>query len=184
MAIEETKKYFEGFPEAPASDSFKWQDAQGYEHMLTLRAWHVKPLMNAILEAQMAIVEVGGKPISNQPKTMPPALVQATENGIPVINVEGEPVMIPAPAGVRTYNVKALFHDQTKNGKDVLKVVTNEEPYNTKYGVSCFHGGPEGWKAWALGVENKYVPSKGFLKVDIQDPEGENKYANILRFHD
>jgi hypothetical protein len=130
----------------------------------------------------MAIVEVGGKPINNQPKEMPQAMVQAHQDGVPVVNTEGEPVMIPAPSGVRTYNVASFFHDKTKSGKDVLKVVTVEQPYNTKYGVACFHGGPEGWKDWQLGVDNKFAPTKGFLKVTIKDPEGESKYANVESF--
>jgi hypothetical protein len=91
MTIEETKAYFEGFPEAPCSDSFKWVDPQGFEHLTTLRAWHFKPLMNAYTEAQMTIIELGGKPISTQQKVTPaPQVQEKDENGVPVVDQEGQ----------------------------------------------------------------------------------------------
>ena len=105
------------------------------------------------------------------------------EAGLPVVNQEGEPEMVDLPPGVRMFNTKALFHDKSRDGsKDLLKVITVEEPYNTKYGVACFHGGPEGWQSWPVGVENKYAPPKGFTKVAIRDPKEGEKYANVERF--
>jgi hypothetical protein len=102
--------------------------------------------------------------------------------GLPLVDGEGKPVMIKLAPGVRLYAVASIFHDKTKNGKDVLKVVTQEEPYNTKYGVALFHGGPDGWKSWPSGVDNKYVPPEGFKKVIIRDPEGESKYPEVIEF--
>jgi hypothetical protein len=182
--LQETKEYWKDFPEAPVSDSFKWVDPQGFEHLSTLRAWSPSNLISQYSKFQAAILALDGKPINSRPQPMPKQemVQEKDEQGLPVVDPDGNPILQPAPAGERNYNVAAFFHDKTKNGKDVLKVVTVEQPYNTKYGVSAFHGGPEGWKNWALGVENKYAPTKGFLKVAIKDPDDFNKYPEILSF--
>ena len=185
MSIEDTKKYFEGFPEAPASDSFKWVDPQGFEHLSTIRAWHFKPLLDAFTDAQTLIIAAGGKPVNNSPQPAP-ALEQKVQErdtqGLPVVDGDGKAVMIPLTEGTRIFTVAHLFHDQTKSGKDVLKVVTLEAPYNTKYGVNCFRGGPDNWKTWALGLNNTYLPDPGFKHVVIRDPVGESKYPEIVEF--
>jgi len=180
-----TKEYWSGFPEAPVSDSCKWIDPQGFEHLSTLRAWSPENLLSQFARFQAAILALDGRPINNQPKTAPvPQVQEHDETGLPVVDAEGQPVMQPAPGGTKEYTVKALFHDKTKSGKDVLKVVTEEAPYNTKYGASCWHGGPEGWKSWAEGVENKYLPPKGFGHVLIRDPEKEGGYPEVGQFKD
>lgn len=107
------------------------------------------------------------------------------EAGAPVTDDKGNQQTVDLPAGIHLFTVKALFHDKTKTGKDVCKVVTVEEPYNTKYGVSCFHPeGLEGWKTWPLGVDVKYAPPKGFGHVLIRDPNEENQYANVIEFRE
>ena len=42
------QEYFSGFPEAPASDTFRWVDNLGNEHMTTLRAWTAEGLSSTI----------------------------------------------------------------------------------------------------------------------------------------
>lgn len=182
--LDDTREYWAGFPEAPASDSFKWVDALGYEHLTTLRAYSPHLLLAQIGKVTNALADIGGKPINNKPMQAPVAQVQERdEAGLPVVDAEGKAVMINLPQGTNVYTVKALFHDKNKNGdKDLLKVVTEEAPYNTKYGVTCFHGGPDGWKKWPVGPDNKYMPTPDFAKVVIQAPEGEGKYANVVEF--
>ncbi len=107
-----------------------------------------------------------------------------TEDGLPVVNSDGEPEMIELPEGTRVYSVKALWHDKTKTGKDVLKVTTHEDPYNTKYGVTAFHGGPENWKTWPEGIDHQFKAPKTFAHVIIKDPEGEGKYPEVIRFEE
>ena len=183
--LDDTREYWAGFPESPVSDTFKWQDARGYEHMLTLRAWSPHNLFSQIEKVISGLADIGGKPITNQPKTAPVAQVQERDDhGLPMIDTEGKPVMMNLPKGTNVYTVKALFRDKTKAGKAVMKVVTNEPPYNTKYGVTCFGGGPDGWNTWTEGVENKFAPPKGYTKVVIRDPEGDSKYPDVIEFRE
>lgn len=191
MDHEEIQKFWQGFPEAPVSDSCKWIDPQGYEHLTTVRAWTIPGLFDALVKLQGAIVNVDGRPINQQPKpapVAPPAQIQERDDtGTPMVDADQNPVMINLPAGTRLYAVAALYHDQTKPkdgkpGKDVLKVITREEPYNTKYGVTSFGHGPDGWKTWPLGVENKFIPPAGFQQVVIRDPEPGGKYADVVEF--
>lgn len=182
MEHEEVRKYWEGFPEAPASDTFKWTDEHGFEHMTTIRSWSFAGLLDQITKAGNSIVGAGGKAanaVKEQPKTTIPLVDGA---GVQVVDSSGMPAVVDLPQGTRLFTVKAFFHDKTKTGKDTLKVVTNEPPYDSKYGVNCFNGGPAGWKQWPEGVENKYAPTDGFRQVIIRDPEGEGKYPQIVDF--
>ena len=182
MTIEDTKKYFEGFPEAPASDSFKWTDAQGFEHMLTLRAWHVQPLMKAIGEAQVEIFAVGGKP-AGQVLPAPAKIQERDEIGTPVVDGEGKPVMVDLPKNTRLFAVKGFYHGVTKSNKDVLKVVVEEKPYSGKYGHVVFDAPFAEWKAWPLAGDPPGLFSvKGFGHVVIVDPAEGEKYPTIGAF--
>lgn len=187
MTIEETKKYFEGFPESPASDTFKWVDAHGYEHMLTLRAWHVKPLMNAIEEAQVVIAEIGGKPISTQSKVSPapPMVQEKDETGTPVVDQEGNPVMSPVNMlpGEVLCTIKGFYHGQTKAGKDALKVVLEDKPYNGKYGHYVFKPPFGDWQKWAVaGDPPGLFQVPGYGHAILRPPEGDGKYPEIVGF--
>lgn len=180
--IEETKKYWEGFPEAPASDSFKWVDENGFEHLSTVRAWSFSVLLEMVDKATSNVLGIGGRP-AGVAKEPPKQKIQLTDElGTPVVNAEGEPEMVDMPAGVAIYTVAHLFHDKTKNGKDTLKVCTVEPPYNKKYGVNAWGGGPDGWIKWPVGVEHKYMPPKGFEKVIIRDPDEHSDYPNVEGF--
>jgi hypothetical protein len=127
------------------------------------------------------------------PKPAPPPIPTATipmtdETGVPVVDSQtGQAVQALLPAGVRLYTVAGVAHDQTKTGKDVMKVWTVEEPYGKGYGVSCFHPPAEfaDWKKWALmSKDNKvhYMPPKGFEKVIIRDPQKEGGYPDVIEF--
>lgn len=57
--------YWRGFPEAPFSDSFRWVDADGFEHLTTVRGWGDKSLSEGISKAKVLIQYNGGKPTGN-----------------------------------------------------------------------------------------------------------------------
>lgn len=187
----EPREYWQGFPEAPFSDSFKWTDAAGFEHLTTVRGWSLTALMHSIAKAEEAITAGEGKPINSRPQVTP-----APENTIPLRDENGtlvvdantmQPQMVPLPEGVHLFTVAGLAHDKTKSGKDVLKVWTVETPYNGGYGVSCFHPPAEigHWKTWALmSKDNKvrYAPPKGFEKVLIRDPKQDGGYPDVVEF--
>ena len=184
MAIEDTKKYFEGFPEAPASDSFKWVDPQGFEHLTTIRAWHIKPLLNTYVEAQIAILELGGKPISSQQKVTPAPVTQIQEkvDGLPVTDPDGNPSMINLPPGTALYSIKGFYHGKNKAGdKDFLCVVVNEKPHNGKYGHKVFHPPFSDWKAWQVAGDPPGLFSvPGYGHVVIRDAAEGEKYPEIV----
>lgn len=184
------QEYWKGFPEAPFSDTFKWIDADGFEHMTTVRGWGDKSLNEGILKAKALIEYNGGKP-AGKAAPMPTAESQkiqaTTEDGLPIVNGQtGEPEMVPLPQGVHLFTVKEVYHDTNKDGdKHMLKVVINEQEYqfsNKKYGVSCFHPGPEftGWMDWTVG--NRFAPPVKAAKVLIRDPKPGGKYADVVGF--
>jgi len=183
------REYWQGFPEAPFSDSFKWIDTQGFEHLSTVRGWQFSTLLTTIQRATAHIAEIGGLPPSKVVIAPPQATIPVRdENGTPVVDGNtGQPVMTTLPQGVRLYQVSGLAHDKTKNSKDVLKVWTVEEPYNKGYGVSCFHPPAEigAWKSWPLmSRDNKvrYGAPIGFTHVLIRDPQKDGGYPDVLEF--
>lgn len=183
------QEYWKGFPEAPFSDTFKWVDADGFEHMTTVRGWGDKSLSEGIVKAKALITYNGGKPVG-KPAAMPPAETQkvqaTTEDGTPVIDGDQKPVMVPLPQGAHLFTVKEVYHDTNKDGdKHMLKVVINEQEYqysNKKYGISCFHPGPEfaGWMDWTVG--NRFAPPIKAAKVLVRDPKPGGKYADVVEF--
>jgi len=186
---QDPKEYWQGFPEAPYSDSFKWTDEQGFEHLSTVRAWTGKNLLTGIDKMVSNIIDLKGKPINGKPQPAPvagPAQIQLkTEDGTPVIDAETrQPVMVNLPSGHHLFTVKEVYHDKTQSGKDNLKIVL-EEKYefgNGKYGVSCFHpnGFYNGWKDWEVG--KRFAPSREAAKVIIRDPKEGGKYADVVEF--
>ena len=71
METKELKEYWQGFPEAPYSDTFKWIDADGYEHMMTVRGWEGGAVLGAIGKAKEVIASINGKPAGNRPVQAP-----------------------------------------------------------------------------------------------------------------
>jgi hypothetical protein len=129
-------------------------------------------------------------PLTQAPATPNNTIQMRDDSGLPVVDENQQPVKVSLPSGTRVYQIQSVYHDQTKPkdgkpGKDVLKIVTIEDPYNTKYGVSCFHpNGIDGWKTWPVGVENKYAPPAGLNHVVIRDPQGDSKYPEVVEFRE
>lgn len=67
------QKYWEGFPEAPASDTFKWVDSHGFVHMTTIRAWAAASLLDFTAEFCGKVLEQGGKPLTDDKPVRPDA---------------------------------------------------------------------------------------------------------------
>lgn len=177
------KEFFEGFPEAPVSDTFKWVDNKGFEHMTTLRGYAVSAVFKLIDETGTVILENGGK----IPNPRPSQTVQERdENGTPVIDGDGNPVMTNLPKGTGLYNVKQLFHGKTQNGKDFLGVVTVETPHNRKWGVKCFHPGNSvsGWQSWPVGENDPiyYAPPETAKRVIIREAKDTGSYPDVVEF--
>src|SRR5258706_5467186 len=131
------QEYYKDFPEAPFSDSFKWLDAEGFEHIATIRSWSANSGMGAIESAKKIIVDIGGKPVNNLPKPLPESankIPLTDENGTPVVDINRNPVMSALPDGVHVFTVAGFGHDRTKSSnKDVLKGWTQEKPYIKGY---------------------------------------------------
>lgn len=68
MTIQE---HFAGFPEAPASDTFRWIDGFGIEHMTTIRAWSGSTLYEQSAKFINHVMETGGKTAALQPAPKP-----------------------------------------------------------------------------------------------------------------
>ncbi len=179
---------WQGFPEAPYSDNFKYVDGEGFEHMHTIRSWSGEDLLKTVDAAVNAILQRGGKPINNKPQPLPG--VQAhDENGTPIVDENKNPVMAPAPEGVKSYTVIAVAHSKTMKGMDVLKVWVEEkeEWINRKFGITCFHAPAQykEFKTWPIVTEdgaNKYAPTEGAMRVAIRAPKAGDNYGEIIAF--
>ena len=188
MNAEEVREYWRGFPESPYSDTFKWVDADGYEHMMTFRGYSGTEVLGNEAIAKKVIAEQGGKPV-NKVAPAPSNVVPARdENGTPVVDGNtGEPVMTSLPEGTHLFTVAGLVHDKNKDKtKDILKVFTVETPYNKGYGVACFHPSAEigNWKAWTVtSKDNKamYAPPETCKHVIIRDAK-EGGYPDVVEF--
>jgi hypothetical protein len=104
---QEMQAYWQGYPEAPFSDTFKWVDAAGFEHMTTVRQWSGEGLYNSTAKMIALITETGGKPANQRPPMAPapvmPAIVnQALEEGEKEVAQNLQAALDgvePAPAG-------------------------------------------------------------------------------------
>lgn len=79
------QEYWQGFPEAPASDTFKWVDGEGFEHMTTIRAWTGKGLYQQVAEFVAHVKDTGGRTNAPAqapaPSSAPIASTPATDTG-------------------------------------------------------------------------------------------------------
>ena len=98
------KEFFQGFPEAPISDTFKWIDADGFEHMFTMRGYAASAVLKALAETRDAIKTQGGTFITAKQQ---PAQSQ------------------PAPAGATPEK-----HDTSLNTLEVVKMEVTPKPDN------------------------------------------------------
>jgi hypothetical protein len=90
--------YFQGFPEAPASDTFKWIDALGYEHMTTIRAWSGTILYNELSKFVAYLEETGARTAALQPAPKPaqapapkPAIANASGTSFKISKIKVTP---------------------------------------------------------------------------------------------
>ena len=176
------QEYFKDFPEAPFADTFKWVDKDGFEHLVTSRSWSAASLFQGVEQVKELIAKQEGKAPNVRPAQ---TMQERDENGTPVVNGEGKPVMTNLPDGVGLYTVKQLFHGLTKNKKDYLGVVTVEKPHNRKWGVKCFHPtGIDGWKSWPVGENDPtyYAPPELASRVLIREAKGEGEFPDVLEF--
>ena len=181
------QEYFAGFPEAPASDTFKWVDGLGIEHMTTIRAWDGSNLYQQVAKFVAKVTETGGKPVNDKPATQIPA---TDETGVPIVNTDGKPEMKSLPDGTALFTVIAVAHDKTQSGKDVLKVFVKEkgEGISKKYGVNCFHPPAQykEFKTWDMHYgetgANRFSPKEGATQVIIRLPSGDRKYPDVIEF--
>lgn len=111
--------------------------------------------------------------------TNTPDAPQAPKSSVDMkVDEAGTTQSVSLPDGEKLYTVKELFHAKNRNGdKDLLKIVTVEAPYNTKYGVTAFDAPIPGWKDWPL--DTRYAPPEGAKRVIIADPKGDSKYATV-----
>jgi hypothetical protein len=100
--IDDTREYWAGFPEAPVSDTFKWVDTAGFEHMLTLRAYSPHLLFRQIEKTIAGITDIGGKPVTvrptaAQPPATDPAAKIAMEEGNKELAAELQKIAAEVP---------------------------------------------------------------------------------------
>jgi hypothetical protein len=73
------QEYFKGFPEAPTSDTIKWTDKHGIEHMTTIRAWSPEGLIQAVDRFISARFESGEAKEPAKPAVTPAPAAPATQ---------------------------------------------------------------------------------------------------------
>lgn len=100
------QEYWQGFPEAPASDNFRWVDGAGFEHQTTIRAWTGAGLYQQVAEMVARVLETGGRNLT-PPAAPPPASATATA-----------PAPVKSPEGVQSIAVKKIkVTPEVKDGK-------------------------------------------------------------------
>lgn len=109
------QEYFKGFPEAPASDTFKWIDATGIEHMTTIRAWTGKTLYTQTTEFINTLIEAGGKTAALPQAPKPQQTSQAPAPA------ESQPATANA-AGTSLRIAKIKVTPEVKNGVQRIMV--------------------------------------------------------------
>lgn len=84
--VRKAQEYWQGFPEAPYSDSIKWVDGAGFEHLSTCRAWSGPDLYNNVARMIANIQETGGEPIRtvrpSGPVAPPPEIPKAVQQAM------------------------------------------------------------------------------------------------------
>lgn len=181
---EDPRQYWQGFPEAPYSDSFKWTDDKGFEHLSTVRGWTFRAILSSIQKAEQAILEMGGRPAGKEPRPEAPKMAPPEEPD-PHEPRYVDPAELELRPGQHLFHVKELFRDKTNDGSKYMLKVVLEEPYeygNGKWGISYFKtdGVYAGWTKWELG--KRYAPSREGAKVIVEDPKPGGKYANVVAF--
>ena len=117
------KDYWAGFPEAPFSDTIKWTDGNGFDHMTTFRGWTFNALYETLAKAEAHILETGGKPNGAKPapaQTAAPAPATQAGNVLSITKIKVTPevkdgksrIMVELYAdGHQWADIKAFFND-------------------------------------------------------------------------
>jgi len=143
--MEEEKKeqtaqeYWKGFPEAPYSNTFKWVDAGGFEHMTTIRAYSPKTLLGQIDVVQGEILAREGRAAGGH-KSKPEA---------PGAGTYDDP---------KTFKCTSIIVEMA-NGKTYTKV-TGEEDKFPKWPVVVW---PETLEK--AGIDPQAIPTEGISFV-------------------
>jgi hypothetical protein len=164
--IEQAKAYWQGFPEAPFSDTFKWIDSEGYEHMMTVRGWSGGKVIESVQKAEAKIAELGG--------------MAPTKQRVPVSN---EPVRVAIDdSGKELPQIKNFIAEKLSfsnvDGKVYWKV---KGGVFTQYGVTVW---PETLKAAGLDIsEGKPAPDvNGWIAEFIEyEKDGKMKPQKVTR---
>lgn len=170
----------------PLSDTFRWLDQNGFEHMACVRATTWEGLQILLSEAIADIVAHDGKPLIS-------SSLRVTNEPLP--RAEDTPRTVPArdggedielPDDIHLLTVREVYRDVAPNSNNThMKVVIEEQDYqfaNGNYGIACFH--PEShfpkWKGWEVG--KRKAPPEGAEKVLVRDPKPGSKRAEVLEF--
>ena len=166
MSTEENeRKYWDGFPEAPISTTFKWIDAQGFEQMTTVRGWKWTDTIKTVEKVTSNILDLGGKPAGSRPAPPPKPDVAATiaaEEGNTQLaeQLQKEYAEVPAPPDGKTWNVT-----------EIARIVVIPQP-DDRVNVELYADGHKfpdlkvsKWKAEQVSGLLKYVTD-----VDVKQP--------------
>lgn len=113
------QEYYKDFPEAPFSDTFKWVDSNGYEHMITVRSWSATSLLQALKQTQEHITEFGGTPVNKTNLQQKP--------------VSTEPTYHPVEEGLQTLLVAKVEVTPKPDNKVELKLYGENDKYPRLY---------------------------------------------------
>lgn len=182
-------------PRLPYHDSFRFLDAFGFEHIMSISAKNFDEMVTLMAEAESSILHANGTPLisanlrpSSELKNPVPAPAEpAPGYTVKEVKAQAEPAYVEdLPEGCHLFNVKEVYHDMNSGRtQHMLKVVLEEQNYefaNGKWGINCFH--PEAfykkYKDWELG--KRFSPSIEASKVVIRDPAPGGKWADVVEF--
>lgn len=161
------QEYWKDFPEAPFSDTFKWVDEDGFEHMTTVRGWGDKSLSEGINKAKALIQYNGGKPAGHRatPAAAPqpdPAAKIALEEGNKQMAAEMQEQAVAVPpsrkgAPYQTVDVDIVEVLPQPDNKTTLKFYGANDKY-PRVSVNK-------WKIEAANGLMKHVTSEDMSKA-------------------
>lgn len=168
------------------SDTFRYLDPAGFEHMVCVKAVTWEGLQILLQEARTDLVSNNNKPLISSNLRITNEPLPSAESAPRTVPARDGGDVIALPPDVHLFTVKELFHDTNQDGTyHMLKVVIEEQDYqyaNGNYGISCFH--PESaypnWQKWQ--VEQRKSPSENADMVLVRDPQGKSKRAEVIEF--
>ena len=180
MTIQE---HFAGFPEAPASDTFKWIDGVGIEHMTTIRAWSGGTVYTEVAKFVARVIESGGRTASLQ--TAPkPAQVATTPQAAP------PPATAPAAANKTGTSMQIAKIKVTPEIKDGIQRIMVElfEPNHQWSDIKAFYPTGEAAHVAFSGVTDLNFHEAGEYQINCiadyrlsekRNSKG-NQYKNLV----